>query len=71
MLKVCRRYLNWIQNSVFEGHITPARLERLKTELRRVMVAGEDSLIIFRSRDEKWLEKEVVGVEKGRTGRFL
>ena len=26
MLKLCRRYLNWIQNSVFEGEISEARL---------------------------------------------
>ena len=26
MLKLCRRYLNWIQNSVFEGEITDLQL---------------------------------------------
>ncbi len=30
MLKLCRRYLNWIQNSVFEGEITEAKLLELK-----------------------------------------
>lgn len=29
MLKLCRRYLNWIQNSVFEGEISEARLKEL------------------------------------------
>jgi len=32
MLKLCRRYLNWIQNSVFEGEITPIKLKELKYE---------------------------------------
>ncbi|MEI6679514.1 MAG: CRISPR-associated endonuclease Cas2 [Mariniphaga sp.] len=27
MLKLCRRYLNWIQNSVFEGEITEVILK--------------------------------------------
>ena len=30
MLKLCRKYLNWIQNSVFEGEISTAKLEELK-----------------------------------------
>ena len=25
MLKLCRQYLNWIQNSVFEGEITKVK----------------------------------------------
>ena len=29
MLKLCRKYLNWIQNSVFEGEISEARLKEL------------------------------------------
>ena len=34
--KVCnylRQHLNWVQNSVFEGEITPAKLERMKAEI--------------------------------------
>jgi CRISPR-associated protein Cas2 len=30
LLKLMRRYLNWIQNSVFEGELTAAKLEALK-----------------------------------------
>lgn len=29
MLKLCRKYLNWIQNSVFEGEISEVRLKEL------------------------------------------
>ena len=29
MLKLCRKYLMWIQNSVFEGEISEARLKDL------------------------------------------
>jgi CRISPR-associated protein Cas2 len=38
MLKLCRQYLCWIQNSVFEGEITEAKLRELvlKMELIRV-----------------------------------
>ncbi len=70
MLKLCRRYLNWIQNSVFEGEITESRLEELKIAARSIM-EGEDSLIIFRTRQEKWLEKEIIGKERSNLSNFL
>ncbi|BBO16698.1 CRISPR-associated endonuclease Cas2 [Candidatus Brocadia pituitae] len=65
MLKLCRGYLHHIQNSVFEGEITEARLEELKIKAKKIMnEEEEDSLIIFKSRNEKWLDKEVVGTDK-------
>jgi len=71
MLKLCRRYLNWIQNSVFEGEITEIKLKELQSKAKKIMELEEDSLIIFKSRDEKWLEKEIVGKEKNPLDRFL
>ncbi|MHA1280823.1 MAG: CRISPR-associated endonuclease Cas2 [Candidatus Helarchaeota archaeon] len=71
MLKLCRRYLNWIQNSVFEGEITEIKLKELQSKAKKIMELEEDSLIIFKSRDEKWLEKEIVGKEKNPLERFL
>ena len=64
MLKLCRRYLNWIQNSVFEGEITEVKLKELVAHSKKIMNLEEDSIIIFKSRDEKWLEKEIHGIEK-------
>jgi len=64
MLKLCRQYVNWIQNSVFEGEITDVKLKELKSRAQAIMEMDVDSLIIFKSRQEKWLDKEVVGVEK-------
>jgi len=71
MLKLCRRYLNWIQNSVFEGEITEVKLKELKAEASKVMDKSEDSIIIFQSREEKWLKKEVIGKEKNELDNFL
>ena len=70
MLKLCRRYLNWIQNSVFEGELTEARLEALKNEANIIMEA-QDSLIIFKARQERWLEKEVIGEERAEIDNFI
>lgn len=71
MLKLCRVYLNWIQNSVFEGEITQVKLRELKARAKSLMDEEEDSMIIFTSRDEKWLDKEVIGREKNELNNFL
>jgi len=70
MLKLCRRYLTWIQNSVLEGELTEVQLKQLKSEAKNIM-KEEDSLIIFSSKDERWLEKEVIGEERGSTSQML
>ena len=71
MLKLCRQYLNWIQNSVFEGEITEVKLKELIIKARKIMNEENDSLILFKSREEKWLEKEVIGQEKNDLDTFL
>lgn len=64
MLKLCRKYLNWIQNSVFEGEITEVKLKELLALATNIMDKQKDSIILFKSRQEKWLDKEVIGLEK-------
>jgi len=71
MLKLCRKYLNWIQNSVFEGEISEVRLIELKQKATNIMDEETDSLIIFKTRHEKWLEKEIVGKERQNLDIFL
>ena len=71
MLKLCRRYLTWIQNSVFEGELTSGQLLELKMEAQKIMVKSEDSFIIFTSRNPKWMDKEIIGKEKNSTDNFL
>jgi CRISPR-associated protein Cas2 len=71
MLKHCRKYLNWIQNSVFEGEITEVKLKEMVFDAKKIMKEEEDSLIIFKSRSERWLDKEVIGQERMSTDNFL
>lgn len=71
MLKLCRQYLNWIQNSVFEGEITEVKLKELKHRAQAIMDPAYDSIILFKSRQEKWLEKEIVGQEKNELDTFI
>ncbi len=71
MLKHCRKYLNWIQNSVFEGEITEVKLKEMVSIARDIMNEEQDSLILFKSRDERWLDKQVIGIERMSTDTFL
>lgn len=71
MLKLCRQYLNWIQNSVFEGEITEVKLKELLHRAKAIMELEHDSIILFKSRSEKWLEKEIVGQEKNELDTFI
>ena len=70
-LKVCRQYLNWVQNSVFEGESTPARLKELTMRLKRVIEEDEDSVLIYKFAEQRLLEKRVLGRERNPTGTFL
>ena len=72
VLKICRKYLNHIQNSVLEGEISESQLFKLKKEIYNVISGDEgDSIIIFRSREEKWLNREILGCEKRSTDNIL
>jgi CRISPR-associated protein Cas2 len=62
--------LHWIQNSVFEGEITEVKLKELVSASRTIL-DDKDSLIIFKSRDNRWLEKEVHGNERNRVENIL
>ncbi len=71
MLKLCSRYMNWIQNSVFEGELTDVKLKELLHEARQIMDEEKDSIIVFKSRQEKWLDKVVIGKEKNEISNLL
>jgi len=64
-LKVGRKYLTWVQNSVLEGELTWAQLEKLKGELQDVLDEEEDSAVIYVLRSEKWLDRQELGKRKG------
>ncbi len=65
VLKVARRYLSWVQNSVFEGEITESAFYRWKADLRKVADLSEDSFIFYIFRTRKYSDRIIMGVEKG------
>ncbi|MFD2616040.1 CRISPR-associated endonuclease Cas2 [Terrilactibacillus laevilacticus] len=71
VFKICKRYLTNVQKSVFEGEITPPLLEQLRLELKQFIRPEMDSVVVFSSRQEKWLEKSFWGMEDEKTSNFF
>ncbi len=64
ILKVGRKYLNWVQNSVLEGEISVACFEKMKFELKEIIKKDEDSIVFYLMRTTKYTSKEIMGIEK-------
>lgn len=71
MLKLCRKYLNWIQNSVFEGEISEVKLRELLIDADRFMDKSIDSVIIFKGDSKVSMSKEIIGAERCSIDNFL
>lgn len=70
-LKVCRVYLNWVQNSVFEGEITEGKLKELYGRLKKIIKKEKDSIMVYKFNSEKAFEKEILGLEKAPTDTII
>ena len=72
VFKTCKKYLVHIQNSVFEGELLESQAIKLKAELDRYIRESKDSVILFKSRSKRWMEKEFLGmIEDDKTDNFL
>lgn len=71
MLKLCRQYLHWIQNSVFEGELSPVELRELEAEARQIMDLSYDSFILFTNTHVHRVERHIIGRERAQTDQFL
>ena len=68
--KFLKRYLLWVQNSVFEGEITETLLAELIKRIEK-MVQGTDSIIIYKLRTESYLERQLIGYDFGRKNNVI
>ena len=60
-MKILRKYLFHVQESVFEGELTPKQFKKLNYELDS-LVTDEDHIIMYYTYSQKDLKK----VEKGK-----
>ncbi|MGI5937810.1 CRISPR-associated endonuclease Cas2 [Methanoculleus thermophilus] len=68
--KVCnylRRYLNWVQNSVFEGNVTEKQWAEIQHGLKSLIKSSEDSIRLYSFRTEDVVTVSTIGQEKGDT----
>lgn len=70
-LKLCRRYLNHVQYSVFEGELTNLQMDKLKNELKTIIDKTEDSVLIYQARTPEVVERIILGVEKHAISNFF
>lgn len=71
--KVCkklREYLDWTQNSVFEGEIQKGKLAKCLNELKKILTK-EDSIYIYRIENPNHLQKDVIGRNRSFDRIFL
>lgn len=71
VFKICKKYLQHVQCSVFEGELSPSQLANLKAELQRWLREDLDSVIIFQFRQEKWIKRDILGKETPSAIQFL
>lgn len=71
IFKTCKKYLTHIQKSVFEGNLTELNYMKLEVELDKFIRKDKDSILVFRSRSERWLEKEYLGLIDDKTSNFF
>lgn len=68
---VMKQYLNWIQNSAFEGELSEGQLEELRLKVREKIDMEKDSVVVFVISNPDWVEKHIWGVEKGVTEQII
>lgn len=72
--KICkklREYLDWTQNSVFEGEITVGKLTKCMTELNKIIDKSTDSIYLYQVNNPRNIKKTVHGQEKNPLDFFL
>ena len=63
VLKVCRKYLVHMQKSVFEGDISEKNLNKLKSEIDRVIDVESDQVAIYVFDTLRYTRKDVIGYQ--------
>jgi CRISPR-associated protein Cas2 len=71
VFKVCKKYLNHFQKSVFRGETTPSKLIKMRRELENVIDEEEDFVCIIKLLNGGVFGEEILGGDKEEEGLFL
>ena len=70
MLKIGRRYLTHVQNSVLEGDISEGKLNQLRNEID-ALLEPDESVILYELSSDTLLNRTVYGEDPAEDNRFL
>lgn len=68
--KQLKKYLNWNQNSVFEGTVTVSQYARIKSLLEKERTENSH-VVLFSLENDKFLTREELGTPKGNISNIL
>jgi CRISPR-associated protein Cas2 len=69
--KFLRTYLTWVQNSVFEGELTPAEFKRVLSGLKKIIDETKDSVRIYTFRSRYWVKSMDLGRKKAHDEQII
>lgn len=68
VLKIGRKYLDHMQNSLLEGELSPAQYKKLRHEVKSLIDLEYDSVRFYLLRTTKYLNVETLGIPSSRSG---
>jgi CRISPR-associated protein Cas2 len=71
ILQTCRRYLHWVQRSVFQGELSTAQYRLLATALRTKIDPDHDSIRVYITRSAHDVETRTIGTDLGNTDPII
>lgn len=71
VLKTCRAYLSWVQNSVFEGEISEAKFKILWKKLEAIIDKDHDSILAYVFETLRYSRQQRLGIRKGGEDQIL
>jgi len=71
ILKTCRRYLHWVQRSVFQGELSAAQHRALVESIKKQIDPSYDSVLIYRMQTPHHVDTQTIGQDLGNTDPIL
>jgi len=71
VMKICRKFLIHIQNSVFEGELSEVKFRKLISSLTKLIDNKEDSIIFYRFHHKKVFSKKELGYRINKTDNVV
>lgn len=62
VFKICKKYLNHWQNSVFRGAISNAQILKLENEIKEIIDEEQDFISIVKLVDFKYIDEVNIGI---------